>query len=314
LIRQIEEARDSRLLVYVTGDRGPAGANIGDDAVRPIIEHLRQIGKVEQLDLFLYSRGGAIDVPWRLNNSFRRASDSWSALVPFRAHSAATLLSLGADQIVMGPQAELGPIDPIMTFSQASPTGPQQDAISVEDIMAFARFAVERFGLEEEASRATSLSKLTDRLDAVALGNAYRTHSHIRYLARKMLTSRNADSNSNEKADIDTIVATLAEHVYAHGHAIGFQEAQEIGLPVTAADAELDALMWQLLQEYETDLRLLEPLDPFDLVQESDRHTEPVTLAVIETAEGSHEFQARLDIQAQRQLPPSLEVQLNVPI
>lgn len=66
LIRQLEERRGSRVITYVTGDRTPAIGQMGDDAVRPIFDHLRAIGQVDKLDIFLYSRGGAIDVPWRL--------------------------------------------------------------------------------------------------------------------------------------------------------------------------------------------------------------------------------------------------------
>jgi ClpP class serine protease len=94
---------------------------MGDDAWRPMIEQLRHLGHVETLDVFIYSRGGAIDVPWRLNNAFRQVADRWNALIPFRANSAATLLSLGADKIILGPQAELGPIDPPAVAPPASP-------------------------------------------------------------------------------------------------------------------------------------------------------------------------------------------------
>src|SRR5438067_6643833 len=121
LIEQIEQARGSRVLVYVTGDRPPATAQIGDDAVRPLYAHLREMGHVEKLDLFIYSRGGAIDVPWRVVTALRQTSDTWNILIPFRANSAATLLALGADQIVLGKQGELGPIDPQLTIQKMVP-------------------------------------------------------------------------------------------------------------------------------------------------------------------------------------------------
>src|SRR6266511_4405787 len=139
LIEQIEQLRGSRVLTYVTGDRAPAAAQIGDDAVRPMYSHLREIGQVDKLDLLIYSRGGAIDVPWRIVTALRQTSDEWSILVPFRANSAATLIALGADSIVLGRQGELGPIDPIMTIQRMAPQPgggevPVQEQMSVEDI------------------------------------------------------------------------------------------------------------------------------------------------------------------------------------
>lgn len=311
LIREIERIRGTRVLVYVTGDRSPVAANIGDDAVRPIIQHLRAMGAVDALDVFIYSRGGAIDVPWRLNSAFRHTAGSWDALVPFRANSAATLLCLGANAIVLGPQGELGPIDPIMSFSGQGPSGPIQHDVSVEDIMAFPKFAADRFGLKDEASNSAALNKLVDRLDAVMLGSAYRTHSHIRYLAEQMLRSR-GDGMTDET--IAAIVKTLAEDVFAHGHAVGMQEAKRIGLPVESPSAELDAAMWTLLEAYEVDLKLLQPIDTFAAVQGQELSQEEVTTGAIDSTGLSHEFRGALRVSAQRQMPQTLTVNLNMPV
>jgi len=245
IIEQIEAARGSRVLCYITGDRAPAAAQIGDDAVRPMYDLLREIGHVEKLDFFVYSRGGAIDVPWRIVTALRTSANDWSALIPFRANSAATLLALGADEIVLGRFGELGPIDPIMNIQRVMPVpgGPgtvMQDSVSVEDVMAYVKFVQERAGLSDQAALSTGLTKLTERLDAVALGSAHRTHSHIRDVARRMLLSRNKPHSEQTMA---TIVETLAERVYAHGHAIGLKAAKEIGLPAVPADSVLDQLM-----------------------------------------------------------------------
>ena len=48
LIERIEKLRESRVLVYVTGDRPPAGTQLANDAVRPIYDHLRDMGHVAQ--------------------------------------------------------------------------------------------------------------------------------------------------------------------------------------------------------------------------------------------------------------------------
>jgi hypothetical protein len=311
LIKKIEDLRGSKVLVYVTGDRTPIPSNIGDDAVRPIVEHLRRLGRVDQLDLFIYSRGGAIDVPWRLNNALRSAAKRWSALVPFRANSAATLLCLGADEIVLGHHGELGPIDPIMNFGAPGQTGPIQHAISVEDVMAFPKFVGERFELTDPTSRVAALNRLLDRMDAPTLGSAYRTHSHIRYLAEKMLASRNKKLGEDA---VKTIVATLAEKVYAHGHAVGFGEAKAIGLDVKEAPNDLEAAMWALLNAYERDLKLLDPLDPLLVTENVDTYTEEVTAAVIESFGLTHEHSGTLKVTVKRQMPQNLQVQLNAPI
>ncbi len=314
LIEHIEQARGSRVLVYVTGDRSPAAAQIGDDAVRPMYSHLREMGHVEKLDLFIYSRGGAIDVPWRIVTALRQTSDEWSILVPFRANSAATLIALGADQIVLGRGGELGPIDPIMSIQRTlpQPGGGQiavQENLSVEDIMAYTKFIHERAGLSDQEALSTALSKLTDRLDAVGLGNVYRTHLHIRDVALRMLQSHKAPVTEREMA---SIIETLAERVYAHGHAIGLKEAKALGLPVEAAEETLDDLMWRLLGEYERDMKLLEPLDPVTALGADDLYTEEAVIALIESTWGAHEHAGTVEVRAHRQQPPNLNVALNL--
>ena len=134
LIGQIQKLRKSKVIVYITGDGQPVGSMIAEDAVRPLYEHLLSIGKNAKIDLLLYSRGGDVSVPWRIVSMFREFCDEFSLLVPYKAHSAATLISLGADKIIMGKKAELSPIDPTLRKATAGEiTGPPQE-ISVEDV------------------------------------------------------------------------------------------------------------------------------------------------------------------------------------
>lgn len=311
LIRNLEAARNSRVICYVTGDRAPTPAQVGDDAVRPIMDVLREMGSVPKLDLFLYTRGGATDVPWRIVRQLRHhVTDEWNVLIPFRANSAGTLIALGADEIVLCGEGELGPIDPSMDIRRIGEQGtPMQDRISVEDVMAYVRFVNERGGLTDQAAVAGAFSKLVDRVDPVTLGNVYRTHSHIRDVARRIISSRKAVPSADTQ---NQIVSTLAEQVYAHGHAIGFTTAKEMGLPVTLADAPCDAAMWSLFEEYEKDLRLREPLDPIQALGQQDRYSEDAVLAVVESAELGYEFRASLDVRAKRKIPQQLNVSLNL--
>jgi ClpP class serine protease len=110
LIQQIEELRGSHVICYLTSIRPNVSAQMSDDAVRIFFDHLRFLPThpVEKLDIFLSSNGGSGTVPWRLVSLFREYAKSFNVLIPYRAYSAATLLALGADEIVMHPFAEMG--------------------------------------------------------------------------------------------------------------------------------------------------------------------------------------------------------------
>jgi Serine dehydrogenase proteinase len=315
LIRRLQQHRGSTVITYVTGDRAPAVAQIADDALRPLHDHIRPLGRVPRLDLYLYSRGGAIDVPWRVVNMLRRASDEWHVLIPFRASSAATMIALGADEIVMGPQGELGPIDAIISIQRfmGAPGSGQptvfQDNVSVEDVMAYVKFVQNRLGLADQSALAASLGTLTLRLDAVALGNVYRTQSHIRDVARRILLSQ---KTPGQEETIAKIIETLAERVYAHGHAIALAEAQAIGLNARLVDETEDELMWALLVEYEQAMKLREPIDPAVTLANADVYTEPATIAMIESEIATHELSGMLEVRGRRQIPPTLNVAVNI--
>src|SRR5439155_4349489 len=126
---------------------------IADDQVRVFFDHLlllpaRPVGR---LDVFLCSNGGSGTVPWRLVSLFREYANSFNVLIPYRAYSAASLLALGADEIVMHPFAELGPIDPTVAndFNPVEQGG-RRLGISVEDVTAYVNFIKETVGITHE--------------------------------------------------------------------------------------------------------------------------------------------------------------------
>ncbi|EQD49447.1 protein containing DUF114, partial [mine drainage metagenome] len=126
LIKEIEGLRQSTVICYLTSVRPNVNAQIAEDAVRVMYDQILLLPNrpVEKLDIFLCSNGGAGTVPWRLVSLFREFAKSLSVLLPYRAYSAATLLALGADEIVMHPFAEMGPIDPTVSneYNPIDPT------------------------------------------------------------------------------------------------------------------------------------------------------------------------------------------------
>jgi len=152
LIKKIEEKRGSKVITYLTSDRkGPVNAKIAIDIVPIISKQLRNIGKTDKIDLFLYSNGGDALVPWRLVSMAREYCDKFSVLIPYKAHSAATMIALGADEIIMSDLSELSPIDPSTAniFNPQDPKNPQaRIPISVEDVMAYFDLAKNKFGIK----------------------------------------------------------------------------------------------------------------------------------------------------------------------
>lgn len=68
------------------------------------------------LDLFLHSPGGDGDAADQICKYLRTQFDHIRAIVPLCAMSAATMMALSADEILMGAHSQLGPIDPQLTI------------------------------------------------------------------------------------------------------------------------------------------------------------------------------------------------------
>src|SRR4051794_10770999 len=65
----------------------------------------------KKVALVIDSPGGYADMAYRIARTFCRHSDGFTAVIPRWAKSAATLLTLGAEKVIFGHDAEIGPLD-----------------------------------------------------------------------------------------------------------------------------------------------------------------------------------------------------------
>ena len=193
ILEALQKERENRLAIsYITSTRAGHEIQIADDAVPLIFEHLEAgrdlAGK--GVDLFIHSNGGSGTVPWRIVNLIRQYTKKFAVLVPHRAFSAATLIALGADEIVMHKMGCLGPIDPSVA-NGFNPQNPQQPGqllqISVEDVTAFFKLVKDEVGITHEDELVQALVAITDKVHPLALGNVQRSHNQSRLMASKLL-------------------------------------------------------------------------------------------------------------------------------
>jgi hypothetical protein len=262
-ITKLEKELDARLLVLVTGDRQGMETRIAPDVLPLISEHLSHVGLTETLALFLYTPGGDSIAGWGLVNLLRQYCNKLKVLVAFRALSCGTLITLGADEIIMGRHGLLSPIDP----SVASPFNPPAPGIqqpgrisllpvSVEDMIGFLDLARKEIGLKADDSMVEVLRILAEKVHPLALGAVYRAREQNSSLARRLLLS-----HSNNEGKINRIVRQLTQELPTHNYLIGRREAsKEVELDVVEPDTEVERLMWDLYKDYEDWLNLTNPV------------------------------------------------------
>lgn len=326
IIKQIQELRQSKVVSYFTSDRRafPPGfqlpalnAQLATEAQLFLYDQLRSVGKTDNLDLFLYTRGGEVDSVWPLVSTFREyALEQFAILVPFRAHSAGTLICLGADKIIMGEAAELSPIDPT-TGNQFNPVDEvdkhTRRGISVEDVTSYMELAKDstKVGLQDPDHILEVFKRLSEEVHPIALGNVNRAHTQIRVLAEKLLRLHLREDS--EKAQIGQIVDQLTKNLYSHTHALNRKEAMEIlGTDlVMEATEEEQGLLWQLYEDYAQVLQLRQTFCADNLVV-SDQLQQDLTIdgGFIETERQSFVFRSQCRISLSSRIPQGVQVQI----
>jgi hypothetical protein len=313
LIKKIEDKLTAKLLVYFTADAPIVGAMIAEDAILPIFDHLRAIGREKRIALYLYSPGGQMETPWKIVSMLREFCDELQVVVPYKAYSAGTMIAIGADKIQMTVKAELGPIDPALQVNPPvgkEAPGPRLPDLGVEDVAAYLTFIRERAKLTDQAAVSTAIGALASHLTPPLLGRLERIYSHIRLVARNLLALHKPPLDDRQ---ISNITQALTEKMYVHGHGIGRQAAKEIGLDVEFLDADTEDLVWSLYEEYESIFRLRETRDVesyfppnSDIYEQADS-----VIACIESPQLLHEFSGRVRAQRLRNVPPNPNININ---
>lgn len=109
LISELEKTRNSKVILYVTGDRPGWETQISSDAFDSFVDHLDAIGVVDKISLVLYTRGGNTLAGWSLVNLVKQFCSELEIVIPHKCHSTGTLIALGAHKLVMTKTSDARP-------------------------------------------------------------------------------------------------------------------------------------------------------------------------------------------------------------
>jgi len=262
LYKKLEEKQNSQVLVYITGDRRGLETSIGNDVYDFFVNQLDKIGPVPKISLFLYTRGGDTLSAWSIINLIKQFADEVEVIVPSKCHSAGTLMSLGAKQIIMTKQATLGPIDPSVNH----PLNPQIPGaplgvnipISVEAIEGYIQLMKEKCEFNKGHDTNKLIEILSNNIHPVVLGQVYRAKTQIKMLSRRLLSEQVED-----EAKIEKIIDFLCSSSGSHDYTIHRREARdELGLNIITPDDALYKIIKDIYDDIENELELTTTYDP----------------------------------------------------
>jgi len=240
---------------------------IAADVIGELLPQLELLPKTDALDLLIVSNGGDPTVAWRIVSLIRERVKKLSVLVPEAAFSAATLIALGADEIVMHANGNLGPVDPQIQpgrGKKAEGEGQPPAPFGSEDLAAFLAFVREEVGLSDQRELYKAFNLFCDDVGAVRIGVAARSARLTLSMGEQLLKLHMTDEGQTQKAR--AIAEALSKKFYHHGYPLGRREAKDIGLKVQDPGAEVEGMMWQIWEDIRDELEVRIPCNPLTLV------------------------------------------------
>ena len=219
----------------------PRGSVCGDDVV-VLHEILERLGHHDTLYLFLKSDGGSGQVSLRMINLLRQHCRKLVALVPLECASAATMIAIGANEILMGPTAYLTAVDTSINHA-LSPLDRDNDRVSVslDELTRVIRL----WRAEQKDSTQNPYEALFGHVHPLVIGAVDRAESLSIMLCRELLAYHIDDAG--KAAEIAT---TLNSKYPSHSYPILLNEARKIGLTANPLPAPVNALLLELNRLY----------------------------------------------------------------
>lgn len=206
LLRRLEKQRGSRVIALI--HRQETMSFLGFPVVRyiniedseEILRAIKLTDKTVPINLILHTPGGLVLAARQIAHALGRHEARVTVFVPHYAMSGGTLIALAADEIIMDPNAVLGPVDPQLS---EYPAASILKAVSQKD-------------KNEIDDKTLILADISEKA-LVQLKDAVR-----KVLSEKM---------DAQKAD--ALAETLATGTWTHDYPLTYEELNEMGLPVS---------------------------------------------------------------------------------
>lgn len=238
LLGQIESRLGERLLTYWNSSNG----SICSNDVIGLYGILRSIGKVDRLSFFIKSDGGSGEVSLRMVNLLRQFVGRLTVLVPLECASAATMLALGADKILMGPLAYLSAVDTSLTHD-LSPIDRDNDRVRVsQDEL---QRVVRLWQRQADKESSNPYASLFQHVHPLVIGAVDRASALSTKLCVEILSFHLKDSKKAKR-----ISNTLNSGYPSHSYPIMLREARRIGLNAESIDEGTNQLLCELHEIY----------------------------------------------------------------
>ena len=259
LILKLQELLEAKVIIYTASSTHPFPLIMSQD-IPPFEDLLRSCGDATDGYLIINSPGGDGNVAEKIITMCRaRFTKSFKVIVPNFAKSAATMIALGSDEILMGYLAELGPIDPQLGDPTLGGLMPARSFIDGLEMI--------RKNIKEKNDPVQMYFPMLSHIRPEIIAQCQSAIDGSREFAEKWLKEYMLKDNPQQAKEV---ACALSEGIKykSHGKVIDFEEARnELKLNVTKIppNSELWDKVWELycrsiafLQQKENAAKLFE--------------------------------------------------------
>lgn len=220
-IKYLEKQRGSRVITLIHRQESfgllpiPFFRYIDIEDSEKIVEAVRLTPADMPIDLIVHTPGGLVLAAEQIAHALKAHQAKVTVIVPFYAMSGGTLIALAADEIIIGPHAVLGPIDPII--------GWQYSANSII-----------------RAAESRDKDKLDD-WTLIMLDTAYRAVGQVKKLAFDLLKDRLGEEKAEKLASL------LTSGSWTHDFPLTAEKMKALGLEVSI---EVPKGVYRLMRYY----------------------------------------------------------------
>ena len=213
-IRALEQSRGSRVITMIHRQETvsllgiPFRRFIDIEDSEQILRAIRMTPADMPIDLILHTPGGLVLASDQIAHALKRHPGRVTVIVPHYAMSGGTLVALAADEILMDPDAVMGPVDPQLG-------NPLRGSWPAASIIA---------ALEQPNPNRDDETLI---LGDIARKAVVQVHDTVVDLVGDRMP-----------AEAETLATTLSEGRWTHDYPIRPEQARELGLPVGDAVPE----------------------------------------------------------------------------
>jgi ClpP class serine protease len=223
LINQLQDQRKSRVMAMIHRQENvslfgvPVSSFIDIEDSEAVLRGIRSTPADEPIDFILHTPGGLVLAAEQIAHALVEHKGKVTVFVPHYAMSGGTLLALAADQIIMDPNAVLGPVDP------------QIDDMPAASIVAAVTLKRPAQVSDEMLVRADVAAKARNQVAS--------------FVTQVLLKHLPPDKAS-------ALALTLSDGRWTHDFPITVEAARQLGLPVSV---DMPPLIYQLMDLYPQD-------------------------------------------------------------